>query len=679
MSISRKKLKQAKRLYPAKSLKEIAALLSVDLDELTRGLKEEGIEFKKELPELFPKAKANKIYLLLLGLLVAVVYLNSLQNTFHYDDYHSLTENIHVRKLRNIYNFSSPTNFFTNAQTFSSKPGVKMVRPLLLTTFALNYAWSQYKAWSWELVNVLVHLFNVLLIYVFLTHISGNQKFAVIASLVFALHPVNTESVNYVNCRSSLLVSSCMLLSLYGFARSLLTRSRPWMVFSYVFFGIGFLFKEEAIVVIALAAVIDFLYLRKKGPQNIFERILFYYVPFLIVTLIYFYYRKWMMGILIQEHPPRPFMQNLFTESRVVVRYLNLLFWPLHLNTSYDVEVFTDLIKDKVGLALLDLGAWLALGLLLWKKFPVFTLFVLGFFITLSPTTLIPLNATMNEHRLYLPSLGLGLLLGQVVVVMDQKLIAWRKTALNFSLIALFVLWAVLLASRNRLWVSDMILWRDAISKSPAKAQVISDLGNAYYRKVPPNIDRAEQFYRWAIQADPTYFKAYHNLAIINFARGDRIAEEEPEKAREYYQNSVELFRQAVTIYPWNPDSWNDMGTAYLKLLDYEHAIENYNKAVQMDPLYFKGRYNLGYAYAMQKKYAEAEDYFIKALQIYDRDPKIWFALANAQYQDGKYQEALESLRKAKQILPESQELQQAYDKVYQSINNMKSGTNAPP
>jgi hypothetical protein len=451
------------------------------------------------------------------------------------------------------------------------------------------------------------------------------------------------------------------------------------MIVTCLFFGLGFLFKEEAIVVIALAAVIDLLYLRKKGPQNIFERLIFYYLPFLVVTVIYFYYRKWMMGILIQDHPPRPFIQNLFTESRVVVRYINLLFWPVHLNTSYDVEVFTDLIKDKVGLAILYLSAWMAAGLVLWKRFPIFTLFVFGFFITISPTTLVPLNATMNEHRLYLPSLGLGLLLGQLMVMIEQRLAGRWKNAFNPLLITLFMLWSILLVNRNRLWVSDMILWRDAIKKSPTKAQVISDLGNAYYRKVPSNIDRAEQFYEWAIRADPTYFKAYHNLAIINFTRGDRIADEDPERARAYYQNAVELFRQAVTIYPWNPDSWNDMGTAYLKLLDYEHAIENYNKAIQMDPLYFKGLYNLGYAYAMQKKYAEAETIFNKALAIYDRDPKIWFALANAQYQEGKYQESLESLRRARLILPESLELKQAYDKVYQFVNNLKSGTGAPP
>jgi len=674
MPISRKKIKQAKRLYPAKPLKEIADMLDVDLGELTRALRSEGVvEFKQELPEPFPAARIRWHHLLLLGLVVAIVYLNSLENTFHYDDYHSLLENIYIRKLSNI------PDYFVNAQTFSSKPGVKMVRPLLIASFAINYALTEYNAWSWELVNILIHLLNVLLVYLFLVHLTGSYKFSVLSSLVFALHPTNTEAVNYINCRSTLLVSTFMLLSLYGFVRSILTRSRVWLVLTFVFFALGFLFKEEAIVIIALALVIDVLFLWPKGPKNIFERLLYFYLPFLVVIVIYFFYRQDMMGVWVQTNRPRSFLVNLTTESRVIVRYFNLLVWPIHLNTSYDVEEFTSLIKDKVGFAILYLGAWLAAAVYLWRKFPVFTLFVLWFFITLAPTALIPLNATMNEHRLYLPSLGFGVLLAYVLMKMGKDFSPIQKHLLRSLLILVFGLWSLLVVSRNRYWLTDMILWRDAITKSPGKAQVISDLGNAYFRKRPPDIDRAEQLYKWAVAADATYFKAYHNLAIINFSRGDKIVDQDEEGAREYYRKSVELFRQAVAIYPWNPDSWNDMGTAYLKLNDFPNAEENYLKAIKLDPNYYKGFYNLAYALSMEKRYADAEPYFIGALRVYDRDPKVWFALANCQFQQKKYEDALESLRQAMEILPEDVELKKSYDRFYKFIQDLKTGAPAPP
>jgi len=671
MAISRKKVKQAKRQYPSKSIKEIATLLEVNADELTRALKDEGVEFKQSPSEIFPRARANWLHLLLLSLCVAAIYANSLQNTFHYDDYHSLTENIAIRKLANI------PSFYKDPQSFSSKPGVKMIRPILLTSFAFNYAWSQYKAWSWELVNVGIHLLNVLLLYIFLVHLSGNHKFAVIASLVFAAHPVNTESVNYINCRSTLLVSTFMIVSLYGFTRAVLNKSRAWEAVCLSSFGLGFFVKEEAIVVLALALVIDALFLWPKSRGSIFDRVIFHYLPFLLVIVAYFAIRQNLMRVLIQETRPRPVWVNLLTESRVVVRYFNLLVWPIHLNTSYDVEVFTDLIKDKVGLAIIYLSVWLAAALLLWKKFPVFTFFVLAFFITLSPTTLIPLNATMNEHRLYLPTLGLGVLLAFIFIKMETGLGGYKKTALNFLVVMLFMLMGALVVDRNRLWISDMSLWRDAITKSPAKAQVISDLGNAYYRRVPQDLDRAEQLYKWAISADDTYFKAFHNLAIINFTRGDNVVEKDPELAKNYYTKAVELFKKAVEIYPWNPDSWNDMGTAYLKLKDYPNAEENYMKAIKMDPRYFKGFYNLGYAYVLQKKYEEAEEMFKKAIQIYDKDNKIWISLANTLYAQKKYDECLQVLKQARELFPEDQVIKDAYDRMYRGVQELKKG--APP
>lgn len=673
MGISRKKIKQARRLYPAKSVKEIAGMLAVNADELVRALREEGLEFKSAVPSRFPRAKVRWKYLLLLALCVAAVYANSLENTFHYDDYHSLTENIHMRKLGKI------PRYFVDAQMFSSKPGVKMVRPLLLTSFALNYALTKYNAWSWELVNVLIHLFNVLIAYVLLVHMTGKQRFALIASLVFALHPVNTESVNYVNCRSTLLVSSCMIVSLYGFVRAMLTRERLWFGVYYGFFAIGFLFKEEAIVVLALAAVIDILFLRKAGPKNGFERILLYYLPLLIIIAVYFSYRRYMMGIMIQEHPPREFIVNLMTESRVITRYFNLLVWPFHLNTSYDVEVFRDLIKDKVLPALLYISAWALAAILVWKKYPVFTFFVMAFFITLAPTALVPLNATMNEHRLYLATLALGILMSRGLTLAEKNSTPLSKAASNSVLILLFALLGCLVVARNRLWVSDMILWRDAIAKSPAKAQVISDLGNAYFRQSPPNIDRAEQLYKWSIMADRLYFKAYHNLAIINFSRGDRVLDTDPELARQYYRNSVAFFQDAVRIYPWNPDSWNDMGTAYLKLGDYDNARLNYQKAMDMDPNYFKGHYNMGYSFSLEKKFAEAEQAFKGALKIYDRDPKLWFGLSNAQFQQKKYEAALETMRQGMTILPDSSELKQGYERLFKFIEDLRSGKTAPP
>ena len=126
-----------------------------------------------------------------------------------------------------------------------------------------------------------------------------------------------------------------------------------------------------------------------------------------------------------------------------------------------------------------------------------------------------------------------------------------------------------------------MVLWRDAIKKSPNKAQVISDLGNAYFRRVPSDLNRAEQLYKWSAWADKSYFKAFHNLAIVNFKRGDDIFQKDPAQAEEYYRTSIKYFWQALDL-SINPDSWNDIGTTYLRLKELEQAEKCYQQAVQV-------------------------------------------------------------------------------------------------
>jgi len=673
MAISRNKVKQAKRLYREMGLEAISALLGVDAEELAEALRKEGLEISGRVTKesvRFPFGKARWLILVFLAGVVLLAYSNSYNNVFHYDDYHSLTENIHIRKLSNI------PKFFKDPQTFSSKIGVKMVRPILLTTFALNYAWTEYRAWSWILVNILIHLLNVLMVYVFLVHLTGRQKFAVIASLVFALHPVNTETVNYINCRSSLLVSTFMLVSIYAFARAIFQKNWVWQLVSVICFGLGFLVKEEAIVVLALVLVLDVLFFWKKTRGDIFNRVMIHYAPYLGVIIIYFIYRNWALRYLIQDVSPRPLLLNLQTQTRCLVHYLNLLIMPIHQNTSYENIEYESLIGDKVLLAGLYLSALLGVGLYFWKKYPLLIFFLLWFFITLAPTTVVPLNAIMNEHRLYLPSLGLGLLVSGALESLDARLSDFRRDLAGICLLFIFLAFSVLSLNRNRVWIGDMDLWRDAIKKSPRKAQVISDLGNAYFRKEPSDLNRAEQLYKWAVMVDPSYFKAYHNLAIVNFRRGDEIAIKDQAKAEEFYRTAIGYFQQAIEVSAVNPDSWNDMGTTYFKLKDYENAERCYLKAIQINPLAYKSYASLCYVYAQQKRFSEAEDACTRSLQIYDKDPLIWFGLGQVQAQQGKYDEALRSASQALELAPENEALKKLYNQFYDLVQRLKA---SPP
>ena len=146
-----------------------------------------------------------------LALVVCAVYGNSLSGSFHYDDFHSLVQNVHIRDLQRI------PDFFLDPSLFSVDPDKAMYRPLLLVSFALNYALGGYEVVGYHLANILIHLACVLLLWsLAITH---GRSAALCAGLVFALHPVATEPVNYISSRSESLAVALLLLAFACYTR----------------------------------------------------------------------------------------------------------------------------------------------------------------------------------------------------------------------------------------------------------------------------------------------------------------------------------------------------------------------------------------------------------------------------------------------------------------------------
>lgn len=133
-------------------------------------------------------------------------YVNSLDGGFHYDDEHTLVRNPHLRQL------SSIPGFFVDSATFSAQPDMAMYRPLLQTSFALNRALSA-DPWSWHLTNLLVHAAAALGVLALGRRLLPAPA-ALAAALLFAVHPVQSQVVNYLSSRSEAVAMGFVLWSL---------------------------------------------------------------------------------------------------------------------------------------------------------------------------------------------------------------------------------------------------------------------------------------------------------------------------------------------------------------------------------------------------------------------------------------------------------------------------------
>ncbi len=658
--ISNKKRKNILRNYPERSIEELSEDLDLKPRDVISVLREAGIEVEQALPGVGVRLKStrvNPLGIMLIVLLTMIVYTNSLQNGFHYDDIHSLLQNLAIRvdPSKDDQWLSKIVKYYHDPATFSSRPNVAMPRPLLLTTFAMNYMWTQYEPWSWILVNILLHALNGILVYLALCHLLGRPGPALLAAIFFVIHPVNTEAVNYVNCRSSLLMSTFMISTVYLFTRSLWHERKGLLVASLVCYVLGLLTKEGAFTIPALLVMIDALFIWDRDEVDWLRKRIIWYTPVVVISILYIVYRSFALGEAFAE-PNRPIFDNLLTQSRALIHYINILLVPIHLNISYETIIFTKVLDNGVWAAILGLGGLVGLAFALWRKLPVVSFVIFNFFITLAPTSsVIPLNAIMNEHRPYLPSIGFSLLLALGITALYKNthkvsgsiILPRLVRGLTVAIIACLV---ALTVNRNFTWETDMTVWRDSSKKSPEKAQVISDLGNAYYRTAQNvmrdfqkdkkidireqltikrvfqveveegeinsaekellkglysrGVDRAAQLYRWGIRVDPYYFKAFHNLGTINYTRAmEKLKNRDKEETVKYLKLAGHWFQEALKIIP-NGESNNDLGSTLMqigqltkdkqdKMHWYIEAEKAYRKAVSMNDELYKARTNV--------------------------------------------------------------------------------------
>ena len=186
---------------------------------------------------------------LLLVLAIAFIYMNTFSSTFHFDDFHSIVENPSVREIGNI------PGYFKDPGMFSGKAGVRMYRPLLLVTYAINYWFDEYNVFGYHLVNILLHVFNTLFVYLIAlslfsivdsrSHKTQQTPYnslwpAFISALFFGVHTINTHTVNYISSRSVLLVSFFYLGAFYFYIRSSALKryqeTRPVRILPLIFY-----------------------------------------------------------------------------------------------------------------------------------------------------------------------------------------------------------------------------------------------------------------------------------------------------------------------------------------------------------------------------------------------------------------------------------------------------------
>ncbi|SVE04334.1 uncharacterized protein METZ01_LOCUS457188, partial [marine metagenome] len=146
--------------------------------------------------------------LLLVAVAVALTFANSTHDSFYFDDEHSLVANPHIRQLAHL------PDFFIDPRLFSRNEGSEMYRPLVLVSYALTYVFFEYQASAYHLFNIALHLLVALAVYRLYVRLGLSGAVALCGALLFGVHPLVCEPVNYISSRSESLAALFFLTGL---------------------------------------------------------------------------------------------------------------------------------------------------------------------------------------------------------------------------------------------------------------------------------------------------------------------------------------------------------------------------------------------------------------------------------------------------------------------------------
>ena len=576
---------------------------------------------------------------LLMAACVVFAYANTLNNSFHYDDDHSLVGNPHLRRLENI------PHFFTDPQMFSRNVGSAMYRPLVLVTYAFNYALGGYRVEGYHLLNIVLHFGCACLCFGVLATLGIREKWALAGGLLFAVHPLGAEPVNYISSRSESLAGLFLLASFFFYTRS----RRPFSPLSLLCFIAALLSKEIAVSLVGLLLIYDLLW--RSVP---IKTVWFRHAPYWGLTLLYLWGTRALVQEAVIDAPVRTWGVQFCTQLKALVYYAKLLMAPQPLSVEHQFFPVTSQFDPALvaaGLLLLS-TAWLA-----WRGIRSGVragAFWLGWiFLVLAPTLVVPLNVLVNERRLYLALVGFA-----GFALWACRNLQWtHKTRMLASLGFFFLL--LLTVQYNQVWATEQTLWQHAHRSAPLMVRPHLRLGILYGEAGEK--ERAEAAYERALELDPENAPAHNNLGNLYKGNGDyEAAESAYNKALEILPNypealinladlygktnrlpeALELYERILPLSPNREASHNNLGIAYLKLSRFSDAEQALRRALELNPSSVKILYNLGGALEGQEKALQAAQVYERAVQLDPRHYKTQYKLGLLYLEAGRRQEA---------------------------------------
>jgi protein O-mannosyl-transferase len=589
----------------------------------------------------------SKLHLLLVILFIFVcsfaIYFNSLSNDFVYDDTTQVWDNPWIKDFRHL-----PEIFSKSVWSF--QPGTETsnyYRPLMHVFYMFSYHIFGMNPWGFHLINVLFHcgasVLVFLIIQTLLTDHRGKSSSVYLsppfaAGMLFASHPIHTETVAWLAGLPDVAFTFFYLLSFYLYILFRDGSKRDYLL-SILSFVAAIFFKEPAITLPIVLMAYDHLF--KKWDSNILA-VVKRYIPYIVVSGTYLSARYYALRSFapIESYAELSTYQSVINVFPLFRDYLTSLLWPFNLNVWHTFHPIHSIIEAKGMISIVVTIIFFIGAMAAYRKDKMVFFGLLLVFIPLLPVFYIKAigGKPFAERYLYLPSVGYVLIMGVFFSWVKEKF----PRAVGSTIIIFVIIigsYSVATIKRNQVWRNDYTLFTDTVSKSPDAKDPRNRLGAVFMKK--GKVDEAIEQYQAALQLAPISSVDYYNLGLAFSSKG-RVDE------------AIAQFQAALQLDPDFADAHSGLATAYFNKGQIDKAIEQYEIALRLEPGNEQALNNLGLAYFRKGQYDKSIELYETALRFNPNREKVHSNLGLAYFNRGQVDKAIEQFKAAISLNPEN-------------------------
>ena len=438
------------------------------------------------------------VVLLFVFIVSFVSRINILNNSFVLDDFVLIVNNSFIQSTQNFFTVINPVNFF---KVLPIRCGA---RPITVATYIVDYSLWNLNPFGYHLFNLLLHCLNVLLVF-FISYFLINRNkflFAIVVSLFFSLHPIQSEVVSVIGFRANMLFVFFALLALDSVI--LLKFFSPkynklLFFFIFLFSILSLLSKENAIILPFVFMLIYFMFYRNSINKKISI------ISFVVISFIFlfFWLERFPVPLYYSIYPELdtniiPLSNiELYFKTIVTALFDNLMHIVYPVNLCVDYTLNLSIYKIIIVFSL----AVLSVCFFIYKKAKYFIFALLFSLITYLPiSNLIPLVNTIADRYMYMPMIGFSFMFGLIVL----KIFEINKKLAYIFFVSLMILFICGSFERGKTYSNSYLLYSDAIQKSPNNVRTVYNMGIAFFAN--NEYDKAIQQFEKAFKINPFYF-----------------------------------------------------------------------------------------------------------------------------------------------------------------------------